>query len=85
VYVYWFFSFFHLVPSQRVNIDEEKLRSFGATKLHRELAYFCKTESSVPLTQFQSAQQTAHTPFHDMLPQLHTIYDIILLIVLTEV
>jgi hypothetical protein len=34
----------------------------------------------------QSAQQTAHTPFHDMLPHLHTIYnDVILLNVLTEV
>ena len=34
----------------------------------------------------QSAQQTAHTPFHDMLPHLHTIHnDIILLNVLTEV
>jgi hypothetical protein len=34
----------------------------------------------------QSAQQTAHMPFHDMLPHLHTIYDdLILLNVLTEV
>jgi len=34
----------------------------------------------------QSAQQTAHTPFHDMPPHLHTIYnDIILLNVLTEI
>jgi hypothetical protein len=33
----------------------------------------------------QSAQQTAHTPFHDMLPHLHTIYDVILLNFLTEV
>ena len=32
----------------------------------------------------QSAQQTAHTPFHNMLPHLHTIYDVILLNVLTE-
>jgi len=32
-----------------------------------------------------SAQQTTHTPFHDMLPHLHTIYDVILLNVLTEV
>jgi len=32
----------------------------------------------------QSAQQTAHTPFHDMMPQLHIIYsDIILLNILT--
>jgi len=32
-----------------------------------------------------SAQKTAHTPFHDMLPHLHTIYnDIIILKVLTE-
>jgi len=31
-------------------------------------------------------QQTAHTPFHNMLPHLHTIYDdVILLNVLTEV
>ena len=38
------------------------------------------------LCRLQSAQQTAHTPFHDMLPHLHTIYDnIILLNVLTEV
>ena len=36
--------------------------------------------------QTQSAQQTAHTPFHDMLPHLHTIYSgVILLNVLTEV
>ena len=35
---------------------------------------------------YQSAQQTAHTPFHDMLPHLHTIYnDVILLNVLIEV
>ena len=34
----------------------------------------------------QSAQQTAYTPFHYMLPHLHTIYDdVILLNVLTEV
>jgi len=33
----------------------------------------------------KSAQQTAHTPFHDMLPHLHTIYDIILLNVLKEI
>jgi hypothetical protein len=33
----------------------------------------------------QSAQQRAHTPFHDMLPHLHTIYnDIIILNLLTE-
>ena len=32
-------------------------------------------ESSAPLTQYQSAQQRAHTPFHDMLPHLHTIYN----------
>ena len=38
------------------------------------------------LEKYQSAQQTAHTPFHDMLPHLHTIYDdVILLNVLTEV
>jgi patatin-like phospholipase/acyl hydrolase len=37
-------------------------------------------------TAAQSAQQTAHTPFHDMLPHLHTIYnDVILPNVLTEV
>jgi len=36
--------------------------------------------------QYQYAQQTAHTPFHDMLPHLHTIYnDIILLNILTEI
>ena len=35
---------------------------------------------------YQSAQQTAHTPFHDMLSHLHTIYDdVILLNVLGEV
>ena len=34
----------------------------------------------------ESAQQTAHTPFHDTLPHLHTIYnDVTLLNVLTEV
>ena len=33
-----------------------------------------------------TAQQTAHTPLHDMLPHLHTIYnDVILLNVITEV
>jgi len=38
------------------------------------------------LCRLQSAQQTAHTPFHDMLPHLHTIYnDVILLNVLREV
>jgi len=37
-------------------------------------------------TEYQSAQQTAHTPLHNMLPLLHTIYnDVILLNVLTEV
>ena len=37
-------------------------------------------------TDIQSARQTAHTPLHDMLPHLHTIYnDVILLNVLTEV
>jgi len=42
--------------------------------------------SSTILRELQSAQQTAHTPFHDMLPHLHTIYnDAILLNVLTEV
>ena len=36
--------------------------------------------------EYQSALQTARTPFHDMLPHLHTIYnDVILLNVLTEV
>jgi len=35
---------------------------------------------------YQSAQQTAHTPFHDMLPHLHTIYyDVILLNVLISI
>ena len=38
------------------------------------------------LCRLQSAQQTAHTPFHDMLPHLHTIYnEVILLNVLAEV
>ena len=33
----------------------------------------------------KDGQKTAHTPFHDMLPHLHTIYnDVILLNVLTE-
>jgi len=32
----------------------------------------------------QSTQQKAHTSFHDMLPHLHTMYDVILLNVLTE-
>jgi hypothetical protein len=36
--------------------------------------------------EYQSAQETAHTPFHDMLPHLHTIYnDVILLSVLIEI
>jgi hypothetical protein len=34
----------------------------------------------------QSAQQTARTPFRDMVPHLHTIYnDVILMNILTEV
>jgi len=38
------------------------------------------------LCRLQSAQQKAHTPFHDMLTHLHTIYnDVILLNILTEV
>jgi hypothetical protein len=38
------------------------------------------------VVQTASAQQTAHTPFPDMLPHLHTIYnDIILPNVLTEI
>jgi hypothetical protein len=38
------------------------------------------------VVQTPSAQQTAHTPFQDMLPHLHTIYnDVMLLNVLTEV
>ena len=41
VFVCWFLSFFVFLPSQRANIDEEKLRSFGATKLRRGfLIYF---------------------------------------------
>ena len=37
-------------------------------------------------TDTQSAQQTAHTPFHDMLPHLHAIYnEVNLLNVLIEV
>jgi hypothetical protein len=37
-------------------------------------------------TDTQTAQQTARTPFHDVLQYLHTIYnDVILLNVLTEV
>ena len=36
--------------------------------------------------EYQSAKQTAHTPFHDMLQHLHTIYNnVILLGVLTEI
>ena len=39
-----------------------------------------------PELETESAQQKAHTPFHDMLPHLHTIYnDVIFLNVLTEV
>ena len=34
------------------------------------------------VVQTESAQQTAHTPFHDMLPHLHTIYNDV---ILTEV
>ena len=38
------------------------------------------------LCTLQSAQQTAHKPFHDMLPHLHTIYNYIILpSVLTEI
>ena len=38
------------------------------------------------VVQSATAQQTAHTPFHYMLPHLHTIYNyLILLNVLTEV
>ena len=38
------------------------------------------------VVQTESAQQTAHTPFHDMLPHLQTVFiDIILLNVLTEI
>ena len=34
------FVCFIFLPSQRANIDEEKLRSFGATKLHRGVLYY---------------------------------------------
>jgi hypothetical protein len=35
---------------------------------------------------YQFLQQTAHTIFHDMLPQLHTIYNVVILMnALTEV
>ena len=45
-----------------------------------------REEGLLFVVQTASAQQTAHTPFHDMLPHLHTIYnDVILLNVLTEV
>ena len=40
----------------------------------------------IDTTEYQSAQQRAHTPFHNMLPHLHTIYnEVILLNVLTDV
>jgi hypothetical protein len=43
-------------------------------------------EMACALFVVQTAQETAHKPFHDMLPHLHTIYnDVILLNVLTEV
>ena len=38
-----------------------------------------------PHNKFSLHNKTAHTPFHDMLPHLHTIYnDVVLLNVLTE-
>jgi len=44
----------------------------------REKVYYKRTRN-------QSAQPTSRTPFRDMLPHLHTIYnDVILLSVLTE-
>jgi len=46
---------------------------------------FSKITSFI-FVQTVSAQQTAHTSFHEMLPNLHTIYnDVILLNVLSEV
>jgi len=50
-------------------------------KLHH-----CILCGDVEACRVQSAQQTAQTPFHNMLPHLHTIYnDVILQNVLTEV
>jgi hypothetical protein len=47
---------------------------------------YAEDSGKIVLNFTQSAQQTAHSPFHDMLPQLHAIYnDVILLNVLTEV
>ena len=43
------------------------------------------SEMTCVLFVVQTAQQTAHTPFHDKLPHFHTIYDVILLNVLREV
>ena len=45
-----------------------------------------KTACVLFLVQTAVCTTTSHTPFHDMLPHLHTIYnDVILLNVLTEV
>ena len=55
-----------------------------SVKLRR--CILCAVCCAVCIFHMQTAQQTAHTPFHDMLPHLHTIYtDVILLNVLTEV
>jgi uncharacterized membrane protein YjjB (DUF3815 family) len=51
-----------------------------------DVAACCEMACVLFVVQYQSTQQTALTPFHDMLPHLHTIYnDIILLNVLTKV
>jgi len=50
-------------------------------KIHKNASNICYSAK-----QYQSAQQIAHTPFHYMLPHIHTIYkDVILLNVSTEV
>ena len=56
---------------------------FRSSTILRELV---QSLVKVIYSEYQSAQQKTYTPFHDMLPHLHTIYDdVILLNVLTEV
>jgi len=70
-------------------ILRELVQSLAKVKLH--LCILCGDvaayrEMVCVLFVVQTAQRSAHTLFHDMLPHLHTIYnDVILLNVLTEV
>jgi len=53
--------------------------------IHQQLHFFLNLEMFNFTLEYTSAQQTAHTPFHNMLPHLHTLYNnIIILNVLTE-